>query len=86
MKPQKKNRSRAYYRQQRRRVIRRKMNIVGWLDWHVPFEGWCAKGKIHCSCELCRAKTREEGLPHSQKKQWQCLGQQLADYVRGKEL
>ena len=85
MKPRQKNRSRAYYRHMRRRVIRRKMNIVRSLEWYVPFEGWCAKGKIHCSCALCTTKTRKNGLPHSQKKQWQRLDQQLADYVKGKE-
>ena len=55
-------RDRAYYRYQRNRHIRRKLRILkGYGEWIT--EGWTrnqpgrlAKGKIHCSCPMCREK------------------------------
>ena len=56
------NRDRAYYRYQRKRHIQRKIHILKlWGSWYV--EAWTrdqpgrlAKGKIHCSCPMCREK------------------------------
>lgn len=56
------NRSRDYYRKQRARVIRRKQKIIHGLndDWHVEHAGMLSKGKIHCSCPMCRHKSYDE--------------------------
>ena len=51
------NRSRNYYRKQRRRAIKRKEEII--KRWHqnpedyFKFHGMASKGKIHCSCQMC---------------------------------
>ena len=56
------NRSRDYYRKQRARVIRRKQKIIHGLNdyWHVEHAGMLSKGKIHCSCPMCRHKSYDE--------------------------
>jgi hypothetical protein len=60
------NRDRAYYRYQRNQHILRKIHILkGYGDWWA--EGWMqgqqgrlAKGKIHCSCPMCREKSYDD--------------------------
>ena len=55
-------RSRAYYRKQRAKHIRRKKNIClkeyGWS--YYKHEGSYSKGKIHCSCWMCQRKTNNK--------------------------
>lgn len=60
-KPSRKNRSKSYYRHQRNRSIKRKMEIAkfGWFynreDEVTPKDlGKLNKGKVYCSCPLCR--------------------------------
>ncbi|MMZ64721.1 hypothetical protein D1872_270720 [compost metagenome] len=66
MRSKSRNRTRAYYRHQRSRVIQRKSKLAKQLGWHEKCIGKFAKGKIHCSCSYCRRKTREMGLPKSE--------------------
>ena len=68
-------RNRAFYRYQRNRTINRKLGIlqrIGGMDliqvWTKGKPGKLAKGKIHCSCSLCRLKTYEYP-PHCDKKE-----------------
>lgn len=86
MKPYKKNRSRAYFRHHRKRVIRRKIKIAKHLGWHSRFTGYFAKGKVHCSCCLCSQKTKKDGFPHSQNKQLERLNSQLHNYFNDRDL
>lgn len=66
------NRNRAYYRHQRKRAIARKVSIrkkkwapsldnpnaVEWEDIRDPRRrGKFNKGKVHCSCPMCRTKS-----------------------------
>lgn len=56
------NRNRAYYRKMRVKHINRKKRInrnCGWY-WHYEYDGMYSKGKIHCSCGMCLAKTRNK--------------------------
>lgn len=52
-------RTRGYFRYQRIAHIRRKQRIIkdqgGY--WHYRYPGELSKGKIHCSCWLCRHKS-----------------------------
>lgn len=50
------NRSRSYYRHQRLRVIAKKVYIytVAWGNDLNFAEGIYAKGKVHCSCKMCK--------------------------------
>lgn len=63
--PKQFNRTRAYYRHQRKRAIARKMYIFHDIqgnelaEFHngtvYPFvPGKFAKGKVHCSCKMCK--------------------------------
>ena len=56
------NRSRAYIRYQRRNHINRKKRIIkNQCDyWYYEFEGVLSKGKIHCSCPICRRKSYDK--------------------------
>lgn len=58
------NRNRNYYRKQRKRAIHRKEQILLRLGgeeylsaWARGAEGRFSKGKIHCSCWMCRRKS-----------------------------
>lgn len=58
------NKDRAYYRYYRKRAINRKLGILKRLGGSEYIEAWTggkpgrlAKGKIHCSCWMCRSKS-----------------------------
>ena len=56
----------AYYRWVRRKHIRRKKRIVNAVcrNWWYPYDGMYSKNKVHCSCGMCMAKTRNKGRRH----------------------
>jgi len=87
-----KNRTRAYYRHQRWRCICRKYNIRKQLWGRMAVEqyyskdgklgvaiGTLSKGKIHCSCPMCRTKSYDE-LSHRDKKVIESMDEQLKEY------
>ena len=55
------SRTRAYTRKMRAKAIKRKKRIVSNWRWfengYYPHDGMYSKGKIHCSCPLCKDKT-----------------------------
>jgi len=53
--------SRSYLRDVRRKTIRRKQRIIKEQNnyWYYKNAGELAKGKIHCSCPLCRQKSSD---------------------------
>ena len=61
------NRERSYYRRMRAKHIRRKKSLTehnfgyGWCFEH---DGMYSKNKVHCSCGMCMAKTRNKGRRH----------------------
>lgn len=52
-------RNKSYYRFQRRRHIARKKRIIKYSlgGYWCCCDGYLSKGKIHCSCWMCRTKT-----------------------------
>ena len=40
----------------------RKMELSKRFDWNEPVPGRLRKGKIHCSCFLCRSKTNHRKM------------------------
>ncbi len=52
-------RTREYRRSQRERVINRKEHIIHDQNdyWNIRYRGMLSKGKIHCSCWMCRRKS-----------------------------
>lgn len=61
------NRERSYYRYQRNRAINKKLGKLRRLGgeklvyaWTHGKYGKLSKGKIHCSCPLCRVKSYDE--------------------------
>ncbi|WP_133579945.1 hypothetical protein [Aureibacillus halotolerans] len=79
------NRTRAYYRHHRQRVIQRKRKIVKKTEWHVKDNqfGRLHKGKIHCSCGMCTMKTHNLGFPWSEQKLIEGMKQEIRDFYRG---
>ena len=79
------NHNRAYYRHHRERVIRRKVNMLlayggkenvdAWTQGH---SGRLSKGKIHCSCFMCRRKSFDHPQ-HRDEKWYLDAGQQNMD-------
>jgi len=76
-------RNRAYYRWHRFRVIRRKVNFLKRRDGSAEAEfrtdgqyGGFSKGKIHCSCWMCRRKSYDE-LSHADLKKLASARQQV---------
>ncbi len=55
--------NRGYYRIQRKKHINRKKRIIKEKNdyWAYKYEGELSKGKIHCSCGMCRAKVNNKG-------------------------
>lgn len=58
-------RTRAYRRKQRKKHIRQKARILEKVlqadsDYRLKQKGRLDKGKVHCSCALCRRKSYEE--------------------------
>ena len=55
-------RTRAFTRKMRAKHITRKKKIVSHWHWwgdnpsYYPHDGMYSKGKIHCSCKLCKSK------------------------------
>ena len=61
------NRDRSYYRKQRKRAIHRRQKILRQLGGEENVRAWArgatgrfSKGKIHCSCWMCRRKSYDE--------------------------
>ena len=80
------NRNRNYYRQQRKRVIKRKVDILRKIGgeyyvnaWSGGVRGRFAKGKIHCSCRMCRCKSCDELTVRDKRKTIDALDQ-LSEY------
>ncbi len=60
------SRSRAFHLWQRERTISRKVDLLKRIGgdeyvraWTRGAEGRLAKGKIHCSCWMCRGKSSD---------------------------
>lgn len=60
----------AYRRQKRRAVIDRKKAIIHCQHdyWNYKFEGTLDKGKIHCSCPMCRRKSYDSAKPQDARR------------------
>jgi len=79
-------RDRAYRRWQRRRIIRNKLGLLKRLGGKDYVQaktrgkpGRLAKGKIHCSCSLCRTKSYDQ-ISLQTAKQDDSAVQQLLEY------
>lgn len=59
-------RDRGYFREMREKHIKRKKRIANsyFYPLELKFDGMYSKGKIHCSCEMCRQKTNNGGGLH----------------------
>lgn len=70
--------NRRYYRIQRKKHINRKKKIIKEQNnyWYYKHDGILSKGKIHCSCGMCRKKTNNKGKHrliygnHAPSKNW----------------
>lgn len=79
-----KNRTKAYVRHQRERIIQRKWYILKHVfcfeERQMPIRGTLNKGKVYCSCKMCRYE-QFYGLPNSKyKEKWQIMQQEMNDY------
>lgn len=78
-----KNRTKAYVRHQRERIIQRKWAILKHVyrteqEW-MPVRGKLSKGKVHCSCRMCRFE-QFHGIPTAKyKAKWQAMQQEIDD-------
>ncbi|MGE7114384.1 hypothetical protein [Lysinibacillus sp. NPDC047702] len=80
-----KNRSKAYIRHQRERVIRKKCfilkNVFLRENYHMPVRGTLSKGKIHCSCRMCRYEQFYSIPKAKHKAKLKAMKQEIDDYV-----
>ena len=78
--------NRAYRRSQRNRVIKRKVCILKKIGGEKYVSAWSrggeagrfAKGKIHCSCGMCRMKSYDT-LSHADRKKLLSAKQQMKE-------
>ena len=74
-------------------VIRDEHRNLYWSDWShkIPFEmyerkGYYSKGKIHCSCPMCSAKTRNKGRRRKTKPYAPAINYKISDARRLDEM
>lgn len=78
-------RDRGYFREMREKHIKRKKKMSAHY-WHYKFDGQYSKGKIHCSCEMCRNKTGggawtpEPNWKHSDKVRIDAMDKEISEY------
>ena len=82
------NRDRGYYRRQRKRTIQRKERILGFWgspeeveSWERGANGRLAKGKIHCSCPMCRSKSYDDPTVRDKRSMGKAV-EMLHEYLR----
>lgn len=65
-------RSKSFRRKQRANAIKRKSYIASHvLCWSSFTPGTLSKGKVHCSCVLCRGKTKQNmGVRDRSMRSW----------------
>jgi len=80
-----KNRSKAYIRHQRERIIRKKWailkNVFLLESNYMPVRGKLSKGKIHCSCRMCRYEQYYSIPKANHKAKLKAMKQEIDDYV-----
>ena len=67
---------RAYHIRKTKTKTLRKYHIANatyWGGYDIKHMGYLRKGKIHCSCPLCRSKVKYNGYKHSDLKKIDCL-------------
>ena len=76
--------SRAKTRYERFRHINRKKRIIKEQNnyWHYKHEGMLSKGKIHCSCWMCRTKSYDS-LKISDLRKIEKMNADLDDFFKG---
>ena len=82
------NRNRSWYRLQRERAIRRKEHILLSYGGNANLQAWTngqhgrlSKGKIHCSCWMCRRKSYD-AISHRDAKLLSNIKDQLEATIR----
>ena len=82
-----KKRTRAYRRHQRTRAIAHKLYIIKHIQFwdndmltkkHI---GKLAKGKVHCSCNMCKFEKHYEIEHHKYKSYRKVAEEEIKDYV-----
>lgn len=78
--------SRAKTRYERFRHINRKKRIIKEQNnyWHYKHEGMLSKGKIHCSCWMCRQKSYDS-LKISDIRKIDKMNADLDDFFKGND-
>lgn len=78
-----KNRSKAYNRHQRERSIKRKWVILKDVlqreSDSMPVRGTLSKGKVHCSCRLCRFEQYHGISKPKIKARWKAMQKEIDD-------
>jgi len=80
-----KNRSRAYIRHQRERMIQKKwailQNVMLQENEYMPVRGTLSKGKVHCSCRMCRYEQYHSIPKAKHKAKLKAMEQEIDDDV-----
>ena len=80
-----KNRSKAYIRHQRERIIRKKWTILKDVmlreSEFMPVRGRLSKGKVHCSCRMCRYEQFHSIPKAKHKAKLKAMEQEIDEYV-----
>ena len=82
-----KNRTTEFRRAKRQAVINRKKKIIKEQGnyWNYKYEGTLSKGKIHCSCWMCRRKFYQSAAMTDVKKALDSIDE-LVDAGLGSDL
>lgn len=91
-----KNRSKFYYRHQRERVIAKKVYIytvvmgIELIDYRngrdfPHFKGRFSKGKVHCSCKMCKYEKHYNIPKHTHQSKWNAMKKEIEDFYNGED-
>ncbi|MCI2257154.1 hypothetical protein L2D08_22830 [Domibacillus sp. PGB-M46] len=76
-----KNRSKAYTRHQRERIIQKKCSILKEVqlreDQWMPARGTLSKGEIHCSCRMCKYEKHYSVPKAKHKAKWDAMRKEI---------
>jgi len=81
-----KNRLLSYYRHHRFRVINRKLAITEGIldnDYWSKRPGLLAKGKIHCTCWMCKRERFKDSPKRQDQAKLDAMALEIQDYFNG---
>ncbi|MBM0065469.1 hypothetical protein [Alkalicoccobacillus gibsonii] len=83
-----KNRNKNYYRHHRSRIIKKKLDFLKNVrksdndDPLIKTPGLLSKGKVHCSCKMCKYDKHFDVPKRQDQSKYECMNNELDEYFK----